>query len=160
MQTFLPYGDFESIANCLDSKRLNKQIVECQQILNCLFGFSKGFRTHPAVKMWAGYEENLLGYMEILHVQYNKRRLDAGKDFRVHRSWMAVENYCGSRYGVPSHLYDGRIIRSHRSQLLTKDYDYYRKFDWHRGDNAVPYGDNALEYVWVISPHWKEGYEA
>ena len=36
MQTFLPYSDFQKCAEVLDGKRLRKQIVECEQILNCL----------------------------------------------------------------------------------------------------------------------------
>lgn len=61
MQTFLPYPSFTLSAICLDNKRLNKQILECDQILNALApGSTSGWRNHPAVKMWRGYEPALL----------------------------------------------------------------------------------------------------
>lgn len=36
MQTFMPYSDFEKVAQCLDNKRLGKQRVEALQIYNVL----------------------------------------------------------------------------------------------------------------------------
>jgi hypothetical protein len=40
MQTFLPSSNFAVAARMLDSKRLNKQILEGYQILNVLSGNS------------------------------------------------------------------------------------------------------------------------
>lgn len=56
MQTFLPYTNTLDAARALDNKRLNKQILECYQILNVLSGRSKGngWKNHPAVLMWKG----------------------------------------------------------------------------------------------------------
>lgn len=64
MQTFLTHGsDFVSTARILDNKRLGKQRVESLQILKCLSqGDSGGWRHHPAVKMWRGYENSLVLY--------------------------------------------------------------------------------------------------
>ena len=59
MQTFLPYPDFQKTAQCLDNKRLGKQRVEARQIISTLEGKSNGWRNHPAVKMWKGYEDCL-----------------------------------------------------------------------------------------------------
>ena len=65
MQTFLPSSNFTTAAHMLDSKRLNKQILEAYQILNVLSGQSPtgGWRNHPAVKMWRGHEMVLLEYI-------------------------------------------------------------------------------------------------
>jgi len=52
MQTFLPYQNYSRCAEVLDNKRLGKQRVECLQILNALLDASKGWKQHPAVKMW------------------------------------------------------------------------------------------------------------
>ena len=41
MQIFLPYKDIFETAKCLDIKRLNKQIIECEQILNTIDGESR-----------------------------------------------------------------------------------------------------------------------
>jgi len=57
MQTFMPYGSqYDQTAKCLDVKRLGKQRVETYQILKALLGESKGWRNHPATRMWEGYE--------------------------------------------------------------------------------------------------------
>ena len=62
MQTFLPYPDFLASARALDQKRLGKQRVEAIQVLRGLTRPGYGWRNHPAVKMWAGYEEALTRY--------------------------------------------------------------------------------------------------
>ena len=62
MQTFLPYEDFYESAISLDKKRCWKQVVEAQQIIDCLEGKKVGWKNHPAVKMWVGYIEPLKYY--------------------------------------------------------------------------------------------------
>ncbi len=62
MQTFLPFPDFVRSAAVLDPPRLGKQRVENVQILRGLTVAGHGYRHHPAVKMWAGYEEALVRY--------------------------------------------------------------------------------------------------
>lgn len=63
MQTFLPYpDDFRRCAVALDHKRLGKQRVETLQILNSLTGVRSGWRSHPALKMWIGWEGHLIRY--------------------------------------------------------------------------------------------------
>ena len=64
MQTFLPSSNFIIAAQILDSKRLNKQILETYQILNILTGNSKSnaWKNHPAVLMWEGAESELYRY--------------------------------------------------------------------------------------------------
>ena len=78
MQTFITATNFCSSARNLDDKRLGKQRVEVKQILDTCFKIKKsltpsldnddrlrdpymtiGWRHHPAVKMWYGYEECL-----------------------------------------------------------------------------------------------------
>ncbi|GAB3960278.1 hypothetical protein GCM10029978_009170 [Actinoallomurus acanthiterrae] len=62
MQTFLPYADFAATARVLDPRRLGKQRVEALQVLRGLTVPGYGWRHHPAVRMWAGYEEALTRY--------------------------------------------------------------------------------------------------
>ena len=51
MQTFLPYANFEDSAKVLDWRRLGKQRVEADQILNIISGKTEklGWRNHPPV---------------------------------------------------------------------------------------------------------------
>src|SRR5512141_1971536 len=62
VQTFLPYADFAESAKALDPKRLGKQRVETIQIVRALTRETYGWRNHPAVLMWRGYEEALGRY--------------------------------------------------------------------------------------------------
>lgn len=64
MQTFLPFPSFTFSLRVIDKRRLNKQNLESTQILNILLGRTetKGWRNHPAVNMWRGYENALKMY--------------------------------------------------------------------------------------------------
>jgi len=62
MQTFLPYLDFAECARVLDDRRLGKQRVEVLQIARAITVPGYGWRHHPAVRMWRGYEEALGAY--------------------------------------------------------------------------------------------------
>ena len=75
MQTFLPYSSFIRSARTLDYKRLGKQRVEAKQILNALDPDynGKGWVTHPATQMWAGYEDALKLYANEMITEWKKR---------------------------------------------------------------------------------------
>lgn len=64
MQVFIVGTPFET-ARALDKRRLNKQIIECQQILDALNG-AKAWSNHPCVLQYRGYEEWLKLYKYIL----------------------------------------------------------------------------------------------
>ena len=53
MQIFLPYKNVFETAKCLDNRRLNKQITECNQILDAIDG-AKAWCNHPITKMYKG----------------------------------------------------------------------------------------------------------
>lgn len=65
MMTFLPYSEFNKCAEVLDKKRCWKQVVEASQIIDCLEGKKVGWKNHPAVKMWIGYENLLKHYYNV-----------------------------------------------------------------------------------------------
>lgn len=64
MQVFIVGTPLET-ASALDPRRLNKQIVECQQILDALSG-AKAWSNHPCTLQYKGHEEWLESYMECL----------------------------------------------------------------------------------------------
>lgn len=66
MQTFLPYSSFAATAGVLDMRRLGKQRVEVLQILRALTFDDYGWRTHPAVTMWAGHTAALVTYGAVI----------------------------------------------------------------------------------------------
>ena len=124
MQTFLPYSSFYRSAKCLDTSRLNKQIVECQQILNAMVT-GAGWANHPAVRMWKDHRGALVLYAESMTTLWARRR-GAPDDFS-HGSWLKIVEYA-KEHGIPltdqppmpEWLGDERLHSSHRSRLLLK----------------------------------------
>ena len=131
MQTFLPYSDFKQTAQCLDYKRLGKQRVEADQILNILKGNtnSNAWINHPAVIMWRNFTEALTEYRNIIiqewiNRNYNNNMKILPTNNIIYPNWLGNENFHAS----------------HRSNLLRKNYNYYSKYNWIES--------NDLPYVW------------
>jgi hypothetical protein len=151
MQTFLPYPDFWSSARALDQKRLGKQRVEAIQVLRGLTQPAYGWRHHPAVKMWAGYEEALVRYgLDICSVWCATGRADtcattltADLAAACGTAGVRTQEELATAGDLPPWLGDEDLHRSHRSALLRKDPAFYRPLF---GD--VP---DDLPYVWPRS---------
>jgi len=133
MQTFLPSADPSISASLLDNKRLNKQILECYQILNVLSGKSKGngWRNHPAVLMWKGYERGLWHYVQAMVYEARKRGIRTeNNEFNLN----ALKDQCWDLWGndAPSFWSDNnklmRVTTTHKASLFDKDPIYYAKF--------------------------------
>lgn len=130
MQTFLPYVNFRKSARVLDRKRLGKQRVEAYQILNVITGKSVGWKNHPAVKMWVGYEEALRWYGDEVCREWIRRGY---KDSLLEK--FDFKNNCSR---LPPWLGNEKFHISHRSNLLRKFPDHYRKF-WPKLTSELPY---------------------
>lgn len=135
MQTFLPYADYRKTAQVLDYRRLGKQRVEAKQILLILLNESerKGWRNHPAVKMWKGHESALAEYGKTICEEWIRRGYkDSLLPYFTER---ATKHDRSPVWGEAFH-------RAHRSNLIRKNAEHYlAQF----GCDAVP--DN-LEYIW------------
>ena len=105
MQTFLPFSDFVKSAKVLDWKRLGKQRVE-------------GLRNHPIVKMWTGYDDALKLYTNAMIEEWIKRGYN--NTMKIYHVPESVE--------FPEWIGDNRLHRSHRMNLLRKDYEHYSRF--------------------------------
>jgi hypothetical protein len=134
MQTFLPSKSFEESASILDSKRLNKQILECYQILKVLSSDDPkaGWRNHPAVKMWRGAENVLYKYATAMIQEANRRGIRTAKNqenLKILRR--SKKQGWGSQY--PKWLQNSeerrRVITTHRANLYRKDPEYYYPFE-------------------------------
>ncbi|RGC71016.1 hypothetical protein C5N14_00750 [Micromonospora sp. MW-13] len=151
MQTFLPYPDFLASARTLDQKRLGKQRVEAIQVLRGLTRPGYGWRNHPAVKMWTGYEEALVRYgLDVCAVWCEPGRADTcaatlGTDLAAACgvSTVRTQGVLAQAGELPPWLGRDDLHRSHRSSLLRKDPAHYRPL----------FGDVGpdLEYVWPAS---------
>lgn len=152
MQTFLPYPDFAATATVLDARRLGKQWVEALQVLRGLTVPGYGWRHHPAVKMWAGYEEALVVRygLEICQV-WNARghadtcatSLTTELACRCGVSPVRRQPELAEARELPPWLGDPALHLSHQAALLRKDPQHYgTRF------GAVPYN---LPYIWQAS---------
>ncbi|MFF5858077.1 MSMEG_6728 family protein [Streptomyces sp. NPDC012751] len=151
MQTFLPDSDFRRSALLLDRRRLGKQRVEALQVLRGLTVPGYGWRRHPAVRMWHGYEEALVRYgLEVCRVWREHGHQDSC-------AASLVAGFAGCRPGAPVRdqaalaaagelppwLGDAAFHRSHQSALVRKDRDAYAE--------VFPGVPADLPYVWPSS---------
>lgn len=134
MQTFLPYPDLLQSVRVLDYRRLGKQRVETFQVLNILLDRTdtKGWRNHPVTRMWSGYEEALKLYQNFTIEEWVKRGYNNSMQF---------EELDYKRITLPPWFGNKEFHRSHRSNLLRKDYEYYSQYFDEPSD---------LEYYWPV----------
>jgi len=145
MMTFLPYKNFQKSAKCLDYRRLGKQRVEAWQIYLALTKKNYGWKNHPIVKMWKGYEKALLLYGWYICQEWRRReykgqmweRFIDEMNLQFHKKKIIYPKWLGNR----------KFHNSHRSNLLRKDKKYYSKLGWKIKDN--------LKYVWIIEENKK-----
>lgn len=133
MQTFLPAKDFSICAQILDSKRLNKQILECYQILKVISNDDPfaGWRNHPAVKMWRGHEMVLLRYVTAMVNEADKRGIKTDKNksninalYEINKHWWS-ESYPLWYQNTETMK---QVVATHRANLFNKDPEYYATF--------------------------------
>ena len=117
MQTFLPYKSFTKTFKTLDYRRLGKQRVEAMQILNVLLERTntKGWRNHPIVRMWEGYEPALQLYHNLCITEWIEQGYNNNMKLEVITEPIIYPHWLG----------DKSFHSSHRANLLRKDYDYY-----------------------------------
>jgi len=145
MQTFLPYPDFKKSAECLDRARLGKQRVEARQIIDLLEKHDAGidisklpWGNHPAVRMWIGYTDSLKVYYNIVCEEWIHRGYNHNMGFYTPH---LINDKCGgNKYKLPDWFGRKDFHDAHKSNLLRKDYEYYKQFGW-----DVPLD---LKYMW------------
>lgn len=132
MQTFVPYTDHISSARCLDRSRLGKQRVEGYQILKALLGYSSGWISHPATKMWAGHEAGLCAYIIYICDEWTRRGYSDSVLDKVVNMIYPDENDFPYWWGDP------RVHESHRGNLVRKLPEFYGQY-WPDADPTMPY---------------------
>ena len=151
MQTFLPYPGFTATARVLDARRLGKQRVEALQVLRGLTVPGYGWRRHPAVLMWKGYEEALVRYgLDVCEVWCAAGRRDTcaatltaeftrltGRPAPRAQEELALAGELPPWLGLPA------FHRSHQSALVRKDPAYYGPL--------FPGVPDDLPYLWPAS---------
>lgn len=163
MQTFVPLLGSANIAKVLDRARLNKQALEGWQILMNLVQLdpqgnhriSKGWSNHPAVKMWRGHEGALVSYILKMTMEWEKRgyKTTIGeKTLTTYIQAVRLGRINKESHKLPAWMKDrqlfDQIASSHRSALLSKDYEWYSQFGWPEDRGSRP---ETYDYVWPVS---------
>lgn len=112
----------------LDNKRLVKQLLETRQIMAALAEQTKGWRNHPATKMWLGKEDLLYDYAIQNAMQLFARRYKFQNNL----------DELGSSYHLIVELRDtngqwsdddyNKIVYTHRGRLYEKDPVHYAQW--------------------------------
>lgn len=134
MQVFLPESSFARCAEVLDTKRLVKQLLEGRQILTVLAGesTSKGWKNHPAVKMFEGYEVTLVAYLAAIRDEMDAR------GYKWEKNWAVIQDiydkhYKGEPQPWPYWMLDqslwNRLMITHRGRLWEKDPVKYQQYE-------------------------------
>jgi hypothetical protein len=170
MQTFLPVADFAESARLLDSPRLGKQRVETLQILRAIELPDYGWANHPAVLMWRGRTPALAAYgLAMARIWQERGFADSTEpqigEFAPDVVGMPQQELAGAGL-LPSWLGDEDLHRSHRSNLIAKDPDFYRArftelfgpepdnlpYVWPDPDDVPPAAEPDGVRVWVVRP--------
>lgn len=123
MQNFLPYSNIYDSAMVLDMRRLNKQILESDQMINAeLTHNDKFYKNHPARKMWAKNIAAHKMYRDIMLKTWYKRGGKGNRKFYYNINNVEVK--------FPDWFYNpmkiANLSKSHRKALLIKDFEYYK----------------------------------
>jgi len=162
MQTFLPFRDLQRSARCLDNLRLQKQRVECKQIVLTLTTSRKAWRNHPAVAMYRtlGGLTLLREYCAAICAECDRRKI---ADHTKTRAW-----FDEAFKTLPDDLDENMVLRpwwfgcerlfsSHRISLLRKDPEHYANSMYLMNhDSALIRGmlsDPDSGYVWPMHSH-------
>lgn len=157
MQVFMSENSFEKCAQVLDTKRLVKQLLEGRQILAALAGQTKGWRNHPAAKMFEGSELTLYRYLYYIRKEMELR------GFKTEKNWneiVKLRDYFEQQGGdvLPRWLVDEyeyrRIVVTHRKSLYNKAPELYPQYkhDAYFGQDSVCC--STCNYYWPT--HKKE----
>lgn len=120
MQVFV-IGDVLETAKCLDRRRLNKQIIECKQILATIRGTSNAWKNHPCVIQYQKDIVYLEAYLQCLEYYVKGEitlAIDADYDAWIYQPIWHTKAY-----------YDNM-----KKRLYTKDHNHYKQFE-HLGES-------------------------
>lgn len=134
MQVFIVGTPLET-ARALDRRRLNKQIIECGQILDALNG-AKAWSNHPCVLQYRGHKKWLWYYMSVLGEYYQIYHLDwlsnegeeSLKPLMFHWNDRALE--------VVPPFHTQEYFDQMKRRLYTKDKEHYKQWA-HLGESDV-----------------------
>jgi hypothetical protein len=143
--------------DALDNKRLNKQILECYQILKVLSGQSQSnaWRNHPAVLMWEGAENELWRYTQTAIVLANMRGIKTDKNAKNVEELTKIA-VLGWGDDEPAWRKNPTTIKrvnaTHKANLYRKDPEYYAEYASAVNDEYNQPCCDGCQYFWPTHP--------
>ena len=137
MQIFIIGSPFET-TQALDKRRLNKQIIECRQILKAINGETKAWANHPCVRMYRGHEIWLFYYLVVLQ-EYRDGRIEWSKHIS------SVSMCCRPPFQTDEYF------DQMKRRLYTKDHEHYKQW--------VHLGESDINWYYVDGEwlHYRDG---
>ena len=133
MNVFVVGSPLET-AMCLDSRRLNKQIIECKQIIKAINGETKAWANHPATLQYKNHMDWLICYTHCLE-EYRGGFIENA----------SVENQNAIKYTPDWHTEE--YITQMKRRLYTKNNNYYYQWkDFGESDINMYYVDGMWRY--------------
>lgn len=151
VNTFIVSDDYETTARLLDYKRLGKQRVEAMQIINVLEReergeINKGWKNHPATKMWRGNVNQLKKYTNVMITEWIRRGYkNTMKFYSIDETDVESEN----ETDVPWFVKWKPLQYSHMASLVRKDRDFYKPL--FKGKYPIVY--SLYTYLWTGNFH-------
>lgn len=145
MNTFLPYDNFEKCASILDNKRLNKQILECTQIINVILkkvnlvkneNNKKGWWNHPVFNLWMNkntgkfYIYQLIKYTDILFDEWIRRGYNNSTWLNKRYDYLFLIDKNKNKFASKTNKlkWSKKFHIMMKANLIRKDEFYYSKF--------------------------------
>lgn len=160
MQTFLTFYSTAQTFKNLDRVRHSKQRSEAIHILEANLGEREGYKHHPALKMWLGYEPWLASYtLMACHTYRMMYGFEGKKRYNYFKHIVdIIDRYnltkqLGGQEGCPrpEWLRDTDFLESHRSNLIRKEPGRY----------VLAFGEGTprnAPYLWPENDERGDGY--
>lgn len=146
MQVFIIGSPLDTAKN-LDRRRLNKQIIECGQILKAIWGESKAWANHPCTIQYRENETWLWYYYQTLafYRNYINKASNQFGDISIEDLNKAKrKSKIADRYKPNFHT--SAYFDNMKKRLYTKDNEYYKQWE--------NLGESYENWYWVDNK-WK-----
>jgi len=152
MQTFMPYESFEETAKALDRQRLNKQILESDQMIKAVqTNNTKFYKGHPCRKMWDNHVLFHMQYRDIMLKEWVRRGYNNNRNFYNVQACTNMPHWYKNKDILKE------ICKSHRKALLIKDIKYYSKHFPEDIDDVVIKGSQLQGYYKTLKSGKNKG---
>jgi hypothetical protein len=121
MQVFITSKSYEQSAKQLDIRRLNKQIIECNQIYKAIVGDSAGWKNHCVTRLWTSYANELMYFAGCCYTELKNKG---------YNPCMPLVTSFSKKITPTPFMTLNWWTSAMQSHLLAKDFAYYSKFGW------------------------------